>query len=43
MFWIPKILAYREKTKNTRSLDYVRQTNRETKENLQDKKGKMLS
>ena len=41
MFWIPKILV-EKKTKNTRTLNYVRQTNRETKENQTDKKGKML-
>ena len=28
--------------KNTRTLDYLRQTNRETKENQRDKKGKIL-
>ena len=32
----------REKTRKTRTQNYVRQTNRETKENQRDKKGKML-
>ena len=41
MFWIPKILVAK-KTKNTSTLNYVRQTNRETQKNLRDKKGKML-
>ena len=41
MFRIPKILV--EKIQKTlRTLNYVRQTNRETKENQRDKKGKML-
>ena len=41
MFWIPKILVDK-KMKNTGTLDYLRQTNRETKENQMDKKDKML-
>ena len=41
MFRIPKILV--EKIQKTlRTLNYVRQTNRETKENQRDKNGKML-
>lgn len=32
----------REKANNTRILNYMRQINRETKENKSDKKGKML-
>ena len=39
MFRTPKILVEK---KNTRTLNYVRQTNRETKENQRDKKGKIL-
>ena len=41
MFRIPKILV-EKKTKNTRTLNYLRQTNTETKENQRDKKGNML-
>ena len=41
MFGIPKILV-EKKTKNTRTLNYVRQSNTETKENQRDKKGKIL-
>ena len=41
MFRIPRILV--EKIQKTlRTLNYVRQTNRETKENQRDKNGKML-
>ena len=40
MFWIPKILV-EKKMKNTQTLDYLRETNRERKENQRDKKGKL--
>ena len=41
MFRIPKILV-EKKTKNTRTLNCVRQSNTETKENQREKKGKIL-
>ena len=39
IFWIPKALVEK---KNTSTLNYARQTNRETKRNQSNKKDKML-
>ena len=41
MLWIPDILV-EKKTKKIRTLNYVRQTNTETKEKQRGKKGKII-